>query len=89
MLTFVGMPLSILREVWVNWDSTAPTLWRRGAIWWLCGLGVLAGAVLVGWLLARAFGVSLSPPRWVVPEKREKSASEKQKEQKPDDEKSS
>lgn len=89
VLTFVGMPLSVLLEVWVNWDSTAPTLWRRGAIWWLCGLGVLAGAVLVGWLLARAFGVSLSPPRWVVPEKREKSASEKQKEQKPDDEKSS
>jgi len=50
---------------------------------------IVAGAVLVGWLLARAFGVSLSPPRWVVPEKREKSASEKQKEQKPDDEKSS
>lgn len=89
VLTFVGMPLSVLLEVWVNWDSTAPTLWRRGAIWWLCGLGVLAGAVLVGWLLARAFGVSLSPPRWVVPEKREKSASEKRKEQKPDDEKSS
>ena len=50
---------------------------------------VFAGAALVGWLLARAFGVSLSPPRWVVPEKREKSASEKRKEQKPDDEKSS
>ena len=61
VLTFVGMPLSVLLEVWVNWDSTVPTLWRRGAIWWLCGLGVLAGAVLVGWLLARAFGVSLSP----------------------------
>ena len=39
VLTFVGMPLSVLLEVWVNWDSTAPTLWRRGAIWWLCGLG--------------------------------------------------
>ena len=60
VLTFVGMPLSVLLEVWVNWDSTAPTLWRRGAIWWLCGLGVLVGSVLVGWLLARAFGVSLS-----------------------------
>ena len=26
VLTFVGMPLSILLEVWINWDSTAPTL---------------------------------------------------------------
>lgn len=69
VLTFVGMPLSVLLEVWINWDSTAPNLWRRGVIWWLCGLGVLAGAVPVGWLLARVFGVSLSPPRWVVPEK--------------------
>lgn len=61
LLTFVGIPLSVLLELWINW-SVAQDVKNRSWAWWLAGLGMLVGAVTVGSLLALAFRVRLWPP---------------------------
>ena len=63
VLAFVGIPLSVLLEIWINWDPSKG-LWERHWLWWSCGLGVVLGAVGVGLILAKAFNVKLGrPPR--------------------------
>lgn len=63
VLAFVGIPLSVLLEIWINWDP-GKGLWDRHWLWWLCGSAVIPGAVGVGFIIAKAFNVKLGrPPR--------------------------
>ena len=54
ILTFVGLPLTIFMEIWINWDA-AVGVRQRSAAWWACGAAVLAGTIVVGLLAASAF----------------------------------
>lgn len=63
ILTFVGIPLSILLEVWINWDPTVGLSERPGPHWFIWLVLVTAGAMILGMLLARAFNIDLVPPR--------------------------
>ncbi len=59
ILTFVGLPLTVMMEIWVNWDSAhglGDRTWRSWA--WL--VVVVVVSVVLGWTVARrGFGVGL------------------------------
>lgn len=63
ILTFIGMPLTILLEVWINWDPTISLTARSGPHWLIWLALVILGAIGIGMLLARAFGIRL----WRLP----------------------
>ncbi|RAX24209.1 MULTISPECIES: hypothetical protein [unclassified Actinomyces] len=60
ILAFVGLPLSVVLEVWSNLHDGGPLL--RGAAWWGAGVGLLVVAMAVAWALAKWFDVRLWPP---------------------------
>lgn len=62
ILTFIGIPLTVLLEVWINWDPTISLTARSGPHWLIWLVLVIGGAIIVGVLLARLFNVDLVPP---------------------------
>ncbi|MBF0698339.1 hypothetical protein [Actinomyces bowdenii] len=61
VLAFIGIPLSVLLEIWISWDP-GTGLWDRHWLWWLSGFAVLAGAWSIGLGLAKIFHVKLGRP---------------------------
>lgn len=59
VLAFVGIPLTVLLEIWVNWSTES--IASRSVQWWLWLGGVQTGAGVIGWLLARLFRIKLWP----------------------------
>ncbi|WP_136314190.1 hypothetical protein [Actinomyces procaprae] len=57
ILAFVGLPLSILLEIWINWDTAGAG--ERSGLWRLWIVGVIGIAVIVGLLLAGMLKVML------------------------------
>lgn len=55
VLTFIGMPLTVLLELWVNWDPASPLAQRGWLAWLLFALVVCCGSVSLGWVIARVF----------------------------------
>ncbi|MBO3724924.1 hypothetical protein J5X07_07780 [Actinomyces bowdenii] len=69
VLAFIGIPLSVLLEIWINWDP-GTGLWGRHWLWWLSLNGVIVGAVGIGLGLAKFFHVRIGrPPRGLSPAK--------------------
>lgn len=64
VLAFVGIPLTVLLEIWVNWSTAS--IAERSVQWWLWLGGVPTGAGAIGWLLARLFRIKL----WPLPERK-------------------
>lgn len=63
ILTFIGMPLTILLEVWINWDPTISLTARSGPPWFVWLVLVILGAIGIGMVFALAFGIRL----WRLP----------------------
>ena len=63
MFSFIGLPLSVFLEVWMNWNPEAGIdrrLYRLGDWhfnWWLVLIAVILGSAIIGgvfwWVVAR------------------------------------